>query len=91
MLADQPDYVVGIDSHRDRHALVLVRGRDGARLLEAAVAADAAGYRQALALAGRHAAGARVWAIEGSGCYGKGLARFLESSGERVLELVTET
>ena len=34
-----------------------------------------------------HAAGRRAWAIEGTGSYGAGLARFLAGSGETVLEV----
>jgi transposase len=85
MLADQLDYVVGVDSHRDRHALALVAA-SGVIVAEFEVAADAAGYRQALELAQRRAPGRRLWAIEGTGSYGAGLARFLTGQGERVLE-----
>jgi transposase len=35
----------------------------------------------------RHAPGRRAWAIEGSGSYGAGLARFLSEHGEAVLEV----
>src|SRR4029077_9719755 len=40
-----------------------------------------------LAVAGQHAPGRRVWAVEGSGSYGAGLARFLAERGETVLEI----
>jgi transposase len=40
-----------------------------------------------LRLAQRHAPGRRCWALEGSGCYGAGLASFLNARGERVLEV----
>jgi hypothetical protein len=49
MLTDRLDYVVGVDSHRDRHALVVLAG-DGVVVCESELAADAAGYRRALAL-----------------------------------------
>jgi transposase len=87
MLADGLDYVIGVDSHRDRHALALVLVASGAQVLAGEVAADAHGYREALTLARAQAAGRRAWAIEGSGCYGKGLTRFLLVHGERVLEV----
>jgi transposase len=86
MLADQLDYVIGVDSHRDRHAFAIVTAF-GAIEIEQELAADPLGYRQALALAGRHAPGRRVWAIEGTGSYGAGLTRFLAEQGEQALEV----
>jgi transposase len=87
MLADQLDYVVGVDPHRDAHALAVVHAGSGAAVFEAEVAAGARGYADALRLAERHAPGRRAWAIEGTGSYGAGLARFLGAKGERVLEV----
>ncbi|HEY7433612.1 MAG TPA: IS110 family transposase [Methylomirabilota bacterium] len=87
MLADELDFVIGIDTHRDTHALALVEASTGALVLEREVGADGPGYRQALALADGRAPGARVWAIEGTGSYGAGLARFLLARGERVVEV----
>jgi transposase len=87
MLADELDYVVGVDTHRDRHSLALVEVRSGGVRLEAEIAASEAGYRRALALAQRHAGGRCGWAVEGTGSYGAGLARFLEEKGERVVEV----
>jgi transposase len=88
MLADELDYVIGVDTHRDAHALVVVAARSGAVVVvEPALAACPRGYRRALALARVHAAGERAFAIEGTGSYGAGLARFLAAQGERVLEV----
>jgi transposase len=87
MLADELDYVVGVDPHRDRHALAVVRAPNGQVLVEAAAAASSGGYRSVLRLAEQHAPGRRAFAIEGTGSYGKGLARFLSEHGERVLEV----
>jgi hypothetical protein len=39
MLADQLDYVVGVDPHRDSHALAIVHVVSGGVVFEAAVAA----------------------------------------------------
>jgi transposase len=86
MLTDQLDYVLGVDSHVDHHALGVLAA-SGELVAEDELAADPAGYRQALALAERQAPGRRLWAIEGTGCYGAGLARFLVAHGERVLEV----
>ena len=45
MLADQLDYVVGVDPHRDSHALAVVHVISGAIVLEATVAANSEGTR----------------------------------------------
>ncbi len=86
MLADELDYVIGVDSHRDRHAFAVLAAA-GVVEAEYALPASGDGYAEALARAGVHAPGRRVWAIEGTGCYGAGLARFLAGRGERILEV----
>jgi len=85
MLAEQVDYVIGVDMHRDQHTLAVVVAPTGAVLAQTMV--DAHGYQQALRLACRHADGARVWAIEGAGHYGAGFSRYLERQSETVLEV----
>jgi transposase len=87
MLADQLDYVVGVDPHRDRHALAILEVRTGGVVFEASVAASGSGYARALELADEHAPGRRAFAIEGTGSFGAGLTRFLSGEGERVLEV----
>jgi transposase len=87
MLADQVDYVIGVDPHRDTHALAVVEVRTGGVVLETSVDASASGYARALGLARRHAPGRRAFAIEGTGSFGAGLARFLGGADERVLEV----
>ncbi len=87
MVTDQVDFVVGVDTHRDQHALAVVDAGTQQTCRQLTVAASRQGYRQALRLAKRHAPGQRAWALEGSGCYGAGLARFLTDRGERVLEV----
>ncbi len=87
MLADQLDYVIGVDPHRDTHALAIVDVRTGAIVLEASVAASSSGYARALELAELHAPARRAFAIEGTGSFGAGLTRFLASRDERVLEV----
>jgi hypothetical protein len=59
MLADQLDYLIGVDSHRDVHAVAIVERRTGVVAFEATVAADVDRYGQALRLA-EHALGRRV-------------------------------
>jgi hypothetical protein len=41
MLADELDYVVGVDPHRDAHALAVVDPRSGVLVFEASIAATA--------------------------------------------------
>ncbi len=87
MFADQLDYIVGVDPHRDAHALAVVDVVSGAVVFEANVAASRGGYTNALRLAEQHAAGRRAFAIEGTGSFGAGLTRFLTGQGEQVLEV----
>jgi hypothetical protein len=86
MLADQVDYVVGVDTHRDEHVLAVVTAPAGAVVAQRSVPATARGYAEALRFAAEHAPAARVWAVEGAGHYGAGLARYLSGHGETVLE-----
>ena len=87
MLADELDYVVGVDPHRDTHALAVVEVRSGAVVFEATTQADAEGYACVLRLVDRHAPGRRAFAVEGTGSFGAGLTRFLVAQRERVLEV----
>ena len=87
MLADELDYVVGVDTHRDEHVLAVVTAPAGAVTAQTAVAANSRGYCEALRFVERYAPTARAWAIEGTGSCGAGLARDLARHGERVLEL----
>ena len=87
MLADQLDYVIGVDPHRDSHALAVVHVISGAIVFEATVAANSEGYARALELVDAHAAARRAFAVEGAGSFGSGLTRFLIGRGERVLEV----
>jgi transposase len=73
MLADRLDYVVGVDPHRDLHALAIVEVRTGGVVFEASVAADSSGYTAALELARARAPGRRAFAVEGTGSFGAGL------------------
>src|SRR3954449_13152174 len=87
MLADRLDYVIGVDPHRDRHALAIVEVRSGGVIVEANVDADTDGYAAVVALANEHAPGRRAFAIEGAGSYGAGLTRHLSEHGEAVFEV----
>src|SRR2546425_6529857 len=87
MLADQLDYVIGVDPHRDSHALAVVHVVSGVVVFEATVVASSDGYAHALKLVDQHAAGRRAFAVEGTGSFGAGLTRFLTVRGEQVLEV----
>src|SRR3954452_19096425 len=86
MLADELDYVVGVDTHRDQHVLAVVAAPTGALIAQRSVSTTARGYAEAARFACEYAPGARVWAIEGAGHYGAGLVRFLAARGEVVHE-----
>jgi transposase len=86
MLEGRVDAVIGVDTHRDRHAAALLDPNGGVRAtLE--VPSDQAGHARLLRLAQVQAPGRRVWALEGTGCYGAGLTRFLVDQGEWVVEI----
>src|SRR5205809_3652847 len=86
MLADEVDYVIGVDTHRDQHTLAVVAAPTGGVLAQTVLRANGRGYAPALGYAEGHAGGVRAWAIEGAGHYGSGLTRFLRDRGETVLE-----
>jgi transposase len=87
MLADELDFVVGVDPHRDAHAFAVVEVRTGVVAFESLVGADPAGYAETLRCVEEHAPGRRAFAIEGVGSFGAGLARFLVAGGEQVYEV----
>ena len=87
MLADELDFVIGVDPHRDAHAIAVVEVCTGVVVVEASVAADSGGYNEALRVAEEHAPGLRAFAIEGAGSFGAGLSRFLAERGEQVFEV----
>ena len=57
MLADQLDYIIGVDPHRDSHALAVIEVVTGAVVFEATIAASSSGYAEALSLVEQHAQG----------------------------------
>jgi transposase len=87
MLADEVDYMVGVDTHRDQHVLAVVVASSGGVIAQRSVRSNARGYVEAMRFAGDHAPGARIWAVEGAGHYGAGFARYLSSRGETVHEV----
>ena len=87
MLAEGADFVVGVDTHADKHSFALVEAKTALLLDSFELPANTQGYSQALKRMRRLAQGTRLWALEGSGSYGAGLARFLIAHGESVREV----
>jgi hypothetical protein len=77
MLADQLDYVVGVDPHRDSRAIAVVEVVSGAVVFEATVEAKSDGYARALKLVEELGVARRAFAVDGTGSFG----------GERVCEV----
>ncbi|WP_203586078.1 IS110 family transposase [Subtercola lobariae] len=87
MLADDVDFVIGVDTHRDTNTAAVVNAATGAALADMQCTTDALGYKRVLAFANKHSTTRRVWAIEGTGSYGSGLTTFLLEHGEWVVEI----
>lgn len=85
MLADDTDFVIGVDTHRDTHTASIVHSGTGAQLASITSATNQSGLAELVAFADHHP-GRRAWAVEGTGSYGAGLLRFLTAQGERVIE-----
>lgn len=87
MLAETVDYVIGVDTHRDQHTLAVIAAPTGAVVAQHSAATNTRGYIEAVRFAGQHAAGVRIWAVEGASHYGAGFTRFLSGRGEAVIEV----
>ena len=85
ILADQVDIVVGVDTHKQTHTAAIVSA-GGAVITTTTVPASPSGFDELLVVV-QATPGRRVWAIEGCGSWGRGLARWLIVRGERVIEV----
>jgi transposase len=74
---------IGVDTHKDAHVAVVLDAV-GTRLGSREIAATLEGYRSLLSWA--RELGVPAFAIEGTGSYGAGLARFLAKAGVEVFE-----
>jgi transposase len=74
---------IGVDTHKDVHVAVALDAL-GVELDQCTIEATAVGYKRLLDWAWR--LGQPVFAVEGCGSYGAGLARFLETSSCSVWE-----
>lgn len=77
--------MVGIDTHKDTHVAVAL-DQVGAWIGQRSISVDRAGYAQLERWAREHGEKI-VFGIEGTGCYGAGLASFLRRRGYRVIEV----
>jgi transposase len=74
---------IGVDTHKEMHVAVALDAL-GAQLDSQEISTTAAGYRRLLCWA--EELGVPGFAVEGTGSYGAGLARFLERAGVAVYE-----
>jgi transposase len=86
MLEGKVDHVIGVDTHRDRHTAAIL-DPNGGLVAQLEIPSDQAGAEALLGFVTERAPGRRCWALEGTGCYGAGLASFLAEQGEWVVEV----
>lgn len=88
MPTDSPSgrVVIGVDTHKHFHAAAVLDER-GALLGTATFDAHSAGYRALIAWAGEFGV-VRRFGIEGTGCYGRGLASAVRRAGHDVVEVM---
>ena len=77
--------IVGVDTHKDDHVAV-AKDELGRSIGGISIPATAKGYRTLLSWA-RGLGEVRAFGIEGTGCYGAGLARYLCGQGQAVIEV----
>jgi transposase len=82
---DAEQVILGVDSHQDTHVAAVITNL-GAAVAHRAFPATAAGYRQLLAWARRFGRLRRA-GVEGTGCYGVALARYLRTQAITVIEV----
>lgn len=85
-LSEIVEVVIGVDTHVDTHTAAVVDARTGAVLDGLTVPTTPRGYQDLVDLADAHSP-LRVWAVEGTGGHGAGLARHLAQGEELVVEL----
>jgi transposase len=86
MLEGKVDHVIGVDTHRDRHTAAIL-DPNGGLVAQLEIPSDQGGAEVLLGVVAERAPGRRCWAVEGTGCYGAGLASFLADQGEWVVEV----
>jgi transposase len=87
MLAELVDHVIGIDPDKDWITAAIIEAETTRFIESARFSADRDGYARAVAWADGHTTpGERVWAIEGSAGFGRGLTAALSRADEWVIE-----
>src|SRR5262245_41238346 len=81
----RPRVTIGVDTHLDVH-VAHAKDQLGRRLATVSTPTTPAGYRDLLAWA-RGLGAVEAFGIEGTGCYGAALARFLRGHSQVVLEV----
>ena len=76
---------IGVDTHKDVH-VACAKDQLGRRLAITLVPTTSAGYAELLGWAGTLGQ-VEAFGIEGTGCYGAELVRFLHAHGQRVVEV----
>jgi transposase len=82
---DSRRVIVGVDTHAEVHVACAL-DQLGHHLATLGVATTTRGYRELLEWAQRLGE-AQAFGVEGTGCYGAGLARFLTAHDQVVLEI----
>ena len=84
-VVDAEETILGVDTHKDTHVAAVLTVL-GALVETRSFPATAAGYRQLLGWA-RSFGVLRRAGVEGTGCYGAGLSRYLRAENVQVLEV----
>jgi transposase len=86
---DEHEVTLGVDTHLDQHAAAAL---DAIGRLQGTISvpATADGYEQLLTWASGFGLVTRA-GVEGTGCYGAGVARFLQAAGVEVIEVTRAT
>jgi transposase len=79
------EVIIGVDTHKHVHVAVALTTL-GARLGTITIPANRQGYQELEAWA-QSFGPVRAYGVEGSGSYGAGLSRFLQASGNTVIEV----
>jgi len=81
----RPDVVVGVDTHKHTHMAVALSA-NGGWLGSLKLDAKRSGYQELIRWAAQFGT-SPVFAVEGTGCYGAGLCRTLQTAGLEVVEV----
>lgn len=89
IVAEEYDYVMGVDTHAEHHSYVLINAATAATVAgPKKFPTTAAGLRRAVNWCHHTSGQANVlWAVEGTGCYGKLLTVLLAHLGSTVAEV----